>query len=79
MEVWKSRESQIKDVIDDLDFQIASIRDLVAATKCPVIDMDEVKAVVNSIFAEKAINILQFRDKSYTSSTTGTTAVPYKL
>jgi trimethylamine monooxygenase len=74
---WKTREEKIKDKLDALDFQTAYLKELTSATDYPLDDLrlSGTAATFKNFLDDKESNIINYRDKQYTSSITGTKAV----
>ena len=80
IQLWKNRESSIKDALEALDFQTDYLKDLAIATNHPVAaHLDRMTATFQNWLANKMADVVNFRDVAYTSVVTGTTAVPYHL
>lgn len=74
IEAWTAREEAVKDPFEAIDFQTEYVRDLLAATDYPRLDVDEVARLFKEWEHHKMENILTYRDRSYPSTLTGTTA-----
>src|SRR6185312_12852214 len=71
---WTSDEEAIKDAFEAIDFQTEYVRDLLAPTDYPNLDVDKVAATFKEWEHHKMENILTYRDQSYRSILTGTQA-----
>ena len=75
MKTWREREKRLNGSFEGIDFQIEYARELLDATDYPHVDLDAAAAMFKSSQRHKQKNILEFRDKLFTSSLTGTNAV----
>jgi trimethylamine monooxygenase len=57
---------------DEIDFQTAYVKELIALTDYPPFDLDAVAAMFKQWLRDKEEDILSYRDKTYTSVITGT-------
>ena len=71
MRHWSAREQLLADPFEAIDFQTDYVRDLLAATDYPRLDLDHVAATFKEWEHHKAEGILTYRDRSYTSALTG--------
>jgi trimethylamine monooxygenase len=71
---WTSDEEAIKDAFEAIDFQTEYVRDLLAPTDYPHLDVDKVAETFKEWEHHKMENILTYRDQSYRSILTGTQA-----
>ena len=62
---------------DQVDFQGAYVRDLIEQTDYPMFDLDAVCGIFKQWIQSKRDDILNYRDVSYTSVMTGTTAATH--
>ncbi len=74
MDTWLSRESEIKDDVEFLKFQADYIVDLLSNTNFPPIDMNGFADIFKAWMADKKEDIINFKNKSYRSTFTGTMA-----
>ncbi|XP_057381295.1 trimethylamine monooxygenase-like [Daphnia carinata] len=76
MLAWKSREEQLEGKGDSIDFQTSYLKDLAEATDYPLteLSLDATAATFKILVADKQSNIINYRDKPYTSSISGTKA-----
>ncbi len=71
---WLNREEALQDGFQDIDFQGAYVRDLVAPTDYPAFDVEGMGEILKQWLRDKKEDILGFRNKSYRSTLTGTMA-----
>jgi trimethylamine monooxygenase len=71
---WIADEEAVQDAFEAIDFQTEYVRDLLAPTDYPRLDVDKVAATFKEWEHHKAENILTYRDRSYRSILTGTQA-----
>ena len=71
---WHDRFMGLKTDAAAVKFQADYIRDLIEATDYPMFDLDEVVRTFLSWQADKQVNILTYRDRTYASVMTGTMA-----
>jgi trimethylamine monooxygenase len=71
---WVGREEQLKDPIEDIDFQTDYIRDLCSFTDYPKFDLDMAAELFKAWEHDKEHDIMTYRDVSHTSPCTGTKA-----
>ena len=69
---WRSREEMLENPFQQIDFQTDYVRELLAATDYPHLDVDGVAALFKEWEHDKEHSILGYRDKSYRSVLTGT-------
>lgn len=69
---WRVKEEACENPSDDIDFQTEYIRDLLAATDYPFLDVDHVARLFKQWEHHKEEDILTYRDRSYPSVITGT-------
>jgi len=71
---WVAMEESVADPFMAIDFQTEYVRDLIAPTDYPRLNVDEVARLFKVWEHHKADNILTYRDQSYPSTLTGTVA-----
>ena len=71
---WRAREEAVADPFEAIDFQTEYVRDLLAATDYPHLNVDRVAELFKEWEHHKAESILGYRDRCYASTLTGTTA-----
>ncbi|MGV8993801.1 MAG: flavin-containing monooxygenase [Flavobacterium sp.] len=71
---WLNRSKNNKDHDDEVDFQTDYVKDLISATDYPEFNLDKVAKLFKQWLKDKDENILEYRDKTYTSVITGTKA-----
>ena len=71
---WVAGEEALKDPFEAIDFQTDYVRDLLAATDYPRLDVDHVAALFKEWEHHKVEGILTYRDRSYPSTLTGNVA-----
>ncbi len=76
IESWRTREEALDNPIEDIDFQAAYIRDLVDPTDYPEFHVERQGEVFKQWKKDKKNDIMGYRNRSYTSTLTGTTAPP---
>ena len=69
--LWRTREEACANPFDQIDFQTEYIRDLLASTDYPFLDVDQVAHLFKEWEHHKEENILTYRDRSYPSVITG--------
>ena len=74
IKLWMERSTANKNHDDEVDFQTDYVKDLIAATNYPSFDLDAVAVLFKQWLKDKDENILEYRDKTYTSVITGTKA-----
>jgi trimethylamine monooxygenase len=74
IERWTAREETVSNPFEAIDFQTEFVRDLLALTDYPHLDIDKVAATFKEWEHHKVDNILTYRDRSYRSVLTGTQA-----
>ncbi|HEY4529020.1 MAG TPA: NAD(P)/FAD-dependent oxidoreductase [Luteimonas sp.] len=73
-EAWFARENASASHDDDIDFQAAYVRDLVDRTDYPEFAIETVADMFKQWLRDKQAGILDYRDRSYRSTITGTLA-----
>ena len=76
-EAWFARENACADHDQDIDFQAAYVRDLVDRTDYPEFAIETVAGMFKQWLRDKQAGILDYRDRSYRSTITGTLAPPH--
>ncbi len=71
---WVSREQEVENPFQAIDFQAAYIRDLLQPTDYPKFEVEAVAEIFKKWEHHKEADILGYRDKSYRSTLTGTLA-----
>ncbi|WP_284944119.1 NAD(P)-binding domain-containing protein [Acidisoma cladoniae] len=71
---WTAREEALEDASQMIDFQTEYVRDLLAETDYPNLDVDRIAELFKEWEHHKAEGILTYRDRSYPSVLTGTMA-----
>jgi trimethylamine monooxygenase len=71
---WRAREERLETPFDGIDFQTAYMRDLLALTDYPHLDVDGVAALFKEWEHDKEKSILGYRNHSYRSVLTGNLA-----
>ena len=71
---WLERFDKLETMEDQVDFQGAYVRDLIEQTDYPMFDLDAVCGIFKQWIQSKRDDILNYRDVTYTSVMTGTTA-----
>ena len=71
---WRAREEAVADPFEAIDFQTDYVRDLLAATDYPHLDVDRVAELFKQWEHHKSESILGYRDRCYRSTLTGTVA-----
>jgi trimethylamine monooxygenase len=71
---WRAREDKIQTPFDGIDFQTEYMRDLLALTDYPHLDVDGVAALFKEWEHDKEQSILGYRNHSYKSVLTGNMA-----
>ena len=74
IKLWMERSAANKNHDDEVDYQTDYVKDLIAATNYPSFDLDAVAVLFKQWLKDKDENILEYRDKTYTSVITGTKA-----
>ena len=74
---WIEREEAVADASEAIDFQTEYVRDLLAATDYPRLDVDRIAALFKEWEHHKVEGITTYRDRSYPSVLTGTMAPPH--
>lgn len=74
---WLEREEACIGAEEEIDFQAAYIRDLVADTDYPAFDIEGVAELFKQWKRDKKKDILGYRDRQYRSTMTGTLAPPH--
>lgn len=73
-EAWVERNSKLEDAEQMIDFQTDYVRELLASTDYPHLDVDTVARLFKEWEHHKAEGILTYRDRAYRSVITGTMA-----
>lgn len=71
---WRAREEAVADAFEAIDFQTDYVRDLLAVTDYPFLDVDQVAKLFKEWEHHKMEGILTYRDHSYPSVLTGNQA-----
>ena len=71
---WRGREELLKNPFEAIDYQTDYVRDLLAATDYPQLDVDHVAELFKEWEHHKTGGILTYRDRSYPSTITGNMA-----
>lgn len=71
---WVAMEEQLADASQMIDFQTEYVRELIAPTDYPRLDVDKVAAMFKEWEHHKVEDILTYRDRSHQSTLTGTVA-----
>ena len=71
---WRAREEALEDPFQAIDFQTDYVRDLLAETDYPHLDVDMVARLFKEWEHHKEAGILTYRDRAYPSTITGTMA-----
>ena len=71
---WGAAEEQLADPFQAIDFQTEYVRDLIATTDYPRLDVDMCAKLFKEWEHHKVEGILTYRDRSYPSTLTGTMA-----
>lgn len=71
---WVALEEKLEDPYQAIDFQTEYVRDLLAPTDYPHLNVDEVARLFKEWEHHKEEGILTYRDRSYPSTLTGTMA-----
>lgn len=71
---WRAREEAVSDPFEAIDYQTEYVRDLLAMTDYPNLDVDGVARLFKQWEHHKAASILGYRDHSYASVLTGNPA-----
>lgn len=79
IKVWLDRLAQIETHDDDVDFQSAYVKELIAMTDYPPFDVDAVGKLFKAWLREKEEDILGYRDQLHRSVITGTMATPHRV
>ena len=69
---WRAREEAVENPFQGIDFQTDYVRDLLAATDYPDLDVDRVAELFKEWEHHKVEGILTYRDRAYPSTVTGT-------
>ena len=69
---WLSLQDTLTNPFEAIDFQTEYVRELLAATDYPRLDVDKVAALFKEWEHHKMEGILTYRDRSYPSTITGT-------
>ncbi|MGY1521137.1 NAD(P)-binding domain-containing protein [Luteimonas sp. A482] len=73
-DAWFARENACAGSDDDIDFQAAYVRDLVDRTDYPEFAIEKMGEMFKEWMRDKQAGILDYRDRSYRSTITGTLA-----
>jgi len=73
---WRQLEAKLDGADDDIDFQAAYVRDLLAPTDYPRFDIDAQAALFKRWQADKRRDIMGYRNQCYRSVLTGSKAPP---
>ncbi|GAC58379.1 putative flavin-containing monooxygenase [Gordonia hirsuta DSM 44140 = NBRC 16056] len=74
---WKARFEAIADYDDEIRFQGDYVQDLIDRTDYPSFDVDGVVEIFLAWMRDKAADIMNYRDYTYTSVMTGTQSIPH--
>jgi trimethylamine monooxygenase len=74
---WVAREEALEDPFQAIDFQTDYVRDLLAATDYPHLDVDQVAVLFKEWEHHKMESILGYRNRSYPSVITGNLSPPH--
>jgi trimethylamine monooxygenase len=74
IDLWRAREEKLSSPIKEIDFQAAYIRDLIDRTDYPEFHVERQGEVFKQWKKDKKNDIMGYRNKSYTSTLTGTLA-----
>lgn len=74
---WMDGEARTETGADHVDFQTNYLKDLMKYIDYPEFDLDKVAEMFKSWLQDKETNILNYRDKVYTSVMDGTKAAPH--
>lgn len=74
MAAWRAREEALANPFEAIDFQTDYMRDLLAATDYPFLDVDRVAELFKEWEHHKVEGILTYRNRSYPSVLTGNMA-----
>ncbi len=72
--LWRGREETLENPFQAIDYQTDYVRDLLAPTDYPPLDVDMVARLFKEWEHHKVEGILTYRDRSYPSTLTGTMA-----
>ncbi len=72
IKAWRAREEAVANPFEAIDFQTDYVRDLLAATDYPKLDVDRVAEIFKEWEHHKVEGILTYRDRAYPSTLTGT-------
>lgn len=75
IQLWRGREKQLNGPFEGIDFQVDYARQLLDATDYPKVNLLAAAAMFKLGRFHKQENILEYRDKLFTSSFTGTPSV----
>jgi trimethylamine monooxygenase len=76
-QLWRQHEEKSKGAQQLISFQGNYIKDLIAATDYPLIDIEAINWTFMEWEKDKASSIMQFRDNSYRSVMTGKMAAKH--
>jgi trimethylamine monooxygenase len=74
IKAWRAREEVLKNPFEGIDFQTDYMRDLLAATDYPHLDVDHVARLFKEWEHDKEHSITGYRDRAYPSTLTGNMA-----
>ena len=77
MDKWLEKNDQLENGNDDVDFQSAYIKDLLALSDYPHFNVDQVGVMFKEWLKDKEECILTYRDKTFRSVVTGTMAAEH--
>lgn len=77
IDYWLEENSKLQTGFDDVDFQSAYIKDLLALSDYPHFNVDKVAVMFKEWLKDKEEDILTYRDKTYQSVVTGTMAAEH--
>ncbi|SDE53766.1 NAD(P)-binding domain-containing protein [Rhodococcus tukisamuensis] len=76
IEHWRGREESLGTATEEIDFQAAYIRDLVTPTDYPEFQVEKQGELFKQWKLDKKKDIMGYRNRSYTSTLTGTISPP---
>ncbi|MCX8253078.1 Potassium transporter [Beijerinckiaceae bacterium RH AL1] len=74
IKAWRAREEAVANPFEAIDFQTEYVRDLIAPTDYPRLDVDRVAELFKEWEHHKVEGILTYRDRAYPSTITGNMA-----
>ena len=77
IKTWRAREETLANPFEAIDFQTDYVRDLLAPTDYPPLNVDRVAELFKEWEHHKVEGILTYRDRGYPSSITGNMAPPH--